>query len=155
MKSRVEITHVRDGVIIDIKQAESRWFGVFSFVFAVWVAWSSRKEPSAWVSAPFFLFSVVLNLRIYGCAQRIAVSKDHIDLSTMIGPIRVGHTRISTGAVDRTELRERLVRMKGHRYLSRRIVFMSTDGELARKTHLSVGDAGVLLSGPLNALGPG
>jgi len=162
MTSKVEINRKSKGVMIDIKLSESRWFGAFSFVFAIFVAWSAirvcgHRDASdwegAWASTPFFLFSVVPNLRIHICAQKIFVSEDHVDLFTMIGTIQVREDRIPTRAIERVELNERWVRVKGHRYLDRRIVFMSQDGVLARTTRLSVDDASLLLMGPLRLLG--
>ena len=162
MASKVEINREREGVLIDIKLSESRWFGAFSLVFAMVVAWSAVQAcghratsvwDGAWASAPFFLFSVVLNLRIYGCAQKIFISEDHVDLYTMVGSIQIREERIPARAIERVELDERWVRMKGHRYLDRRIVLMSQDGVLARTTRLTVDDANLLLRGPLRLLG--
>jgi hypothetical protein len=158
MTPRVEINREIGGVMIDIKLAESRWFGAFSVVFAAFAAWLAVAAcghggapiwGDAWVSAPLFLFSMVLNLRIYRCAQRIFVSDDYVDLFTMVGAIQVGEVRMPLRAIERVELKEHWVYLKGRRYLDRRIVFMSQDGELGRTTCLSIDDADLLLAGPL------
>ena len=162
MPSKVKINREREGVLIDIKLSESRWFGAFSFVFAIVVAWSAVQAcghraasgwEGAWTSVPFFLFSAVLNLRIYGCAQKIFISEDHVDLFTMVGSIQIREERVPARAIERVELDEHWVRVKGHRYLDRRIVLMSKDGVLARTTRLTVDDATLLMRGPLRLLG--